>query len=251
MLDGGAGQPVWAPDGSALVFVAEANESSAPGGSFWNITVATADGALRVIDTVFVPKSDAPDTNYVQCVRPTRVSATRLVYAGWVGESGRLWSADISGSSPPLSLVWNRTDSEFCRPVASNGLIAVSAFNSSSESWTADILRQAPRSCGMTFCNTDADCAPDAGGPFGPAPAGCGVCIHAVQHPSTCGWAKPSQYQPPPGATVPGERWPIAGGLGVDQLQWRPPQGGWLWPSSWLWSSSTTSCAMLSSGSSR
>ena len=42
----------------------------------------------------------------------------------------------------------------------------------------------------------------------------------------SCGWDKPNQYQP--GATVFGERWPIAGGLGVGQLQWRPAdkQGG-------------------------
>lgn len=198
VLDGGAGfagQPAWAPDGSALAFVTEGKEGV--GGSFWNITVATVGGTLRLVDTVFVPKSYAPDTNLVQCVRPTWVSATRLVYAGWLEEAGtpgRLWSTDIRGGSPPLSLVRATNNTEFCRPVAapllgaSNGSIAVSAFDSSSETWTAEILRPAPASCGTTPCNTDADCTPDAAGTHrGLTPAGCGVCIHTVQHPSTYG----------------------------------------------------------------
>ena len=50
-----------------------------------------------MVDTVFVPVSGSPQTQYTQCVRPS-FSGTSLVYAGWDRSDGdgRLTKGEFS-----------------------------------------------------------------------------------------------------------------------------------------------------------
>jgi hypothetical protein len=190
-LNGGAGyagQPSWSSDSKSLVFITEGE--AAEGGSFWNLMqLVVATGKQKALAKLYGPGQDVPESegNTVECMRPVWMGNSSVVYADWgLDRFGRLYSVDVD-TLKRTNLYSNS------KSAVDGGLVNVTGF-----------CRPAVRAEDQTIA----------------------VSVwrkHLAQKlPPT--WTAevldPKQYGT--NGVQPDVSWPLNGGFGVGQLQWRP-----------------------------
>jgi hypothetical protein len=186
-LNGGAGyagQPSWSSDSKSLVFITEAEGTD--GGSFWNLTqVVVATGELKALAKLYGPAIHVPEGNTVECMRPVWMGDSSVVYADWdpADEFGRLYSVDVD--------TLKRTNLYSNSKSAMGGRTAVTGF-----------CRPAIRAEDQTIA----------------------VSVWRRDTTNSSEWnaevLDPKQYGRD--GLQPVEAWPLSGGFGIGQLQWRP-----------------------------